>query len=89
MTTASPTRGVGDSPVDPLIDELEGIAVRPSELRDDFDRIVGGVLNDAELDVPAGFTALGGGRDGVHSEYLGPILAEMQVLAREHPGANW
>ncbi|MEO7374590.1 MAG: 1,2-phenylacetyl-CoA epoxidase subunit PaaC [Terrimesophilobacter sp.] len=74
---------------DALIDELDGIAVRPSDLRADFDRIVGGVLDEAELEVPAGFTALGGGRDGVHSEYLGPILAEMQVLAREHPGASW
>ena len=33
--------------------------------------------------------APGGGRQGKHSEYLGYILAEMQVLAREHPGASW
>ena len=26
---------------------------------------------------------------GKHSEHLGYILAEMQVLAREHPGASW
>jgi ring-1,2-phenylacetyl-CoA epoxidase subunit PaaC len=80
---------------DALIDELGGIgelagtAVRPSELRADFDRIVGAVLEEAELDIPAGFVALGGGRHGAHSEYLGPLLAEMQVLAREHPGASW
>jgi ring-1,2-phenylacetyl-CoA epoxidase subunit PaaC len=58
-------------------------------LRDDFDRIVGAVLDEAGLEVPAGFVALGGGRQGAHSEYLGPLLAEMQVLAREHPGASW
>ena len=74
---------------DPLIDQLAGTAVRPSELRDDFDRIVGAVLNEAGLEIPAGFVARGGGRHGAHSEYLGPLLAEMQVLAREHPGASW
>jgi ring-1,2-phenylacetyl-CoA epoxidase subunit PaaC len=80
---------------DALIEELGaigepgGIAVRPSELREDFDRIVGAVLEEAGLEVPVGFVALGGGRSGAHSEYLGPLLAEMQVLAREHPGASW
>jgi ring-1,2-phenylacetyl-CoA epoxidase subunit PaaC len=33
--------------------------------------------------------AQGGGRTGRHSEALGPMLAEMQVLARAHPGATW
>ena len=74
---------------DDLIEELDGTAVRPSELREDFDRIVGAVLEEAGLEVPVGFVALGGGRSGAHSEYLGPLLAEMQVLAREHPGASW
>jgi ring-1,2-phenylacetyl-CoA epoxidase subunit PaaC len=74
---------------DALIDELDGIAVRPSELRADFDRLVGTVLTDAELDTPTGFVARGGGRLGNHTEYLGPLLAEMQVLARAHPEATW
>ena len=33
--------------------------------------------------------AMARGRRGEHSEYLGFILAEMQVLARKHPGATW
>lgn len=74
---------------DALIDELPGIAVRPSELRADFDRLVGRLLDDAELTVPTEFVALGGGRHGVHSEHMGTLLAELQVLAREHPGATW
>ena len=42
-----------------------------------------------ELELPTGrtaFTASGGGRDGKHTEHLGPLLAEMQVLARAAPG---
>jgi ring-1,2-phenylacetyl-CoA epoxidase subunit PaaC len=74
---------------DALIEELGDIAVRPSELRADFDRLVGTVLTEAELEVPTGFVARGGGRIGNHTEYLGPLLAEMQVLARAHPEATW
>ena len=64
-------------------------AVAPSSLREDFDRLVADVLKEAELEVPDVPAAPGGGRQGKHSEYLGYILAEMQVLAREHPGASW
>ncbi|MDQ0118095.1 ring-1,2-phenylacetyl-CoA epoxidase subunit PaaC [Pseudarthrobacter defluvii] len=66
-----------------------GAAVAPSSLREDFDRLIAGVLNEADLEVPDVPAAPGGGRYGKHSEHLGYILAEMQVLAREHPGASW
>lgn len=66
-----------------------GAAVEPSSIKDDFDRLTGEVLAEAELEVPNVPEAPGGGRRGKHSEHLGYILAEMQVLAREHPGASW
>ncbi|MEV7473764.1 1,2-phenylacetyl-CoA epoxidase subunit PaaC [Pseudarthrobacter oxydans] len=66
-----------------------GIAVAPSSLKEDFDRLTGEILTEAELEVPDVPAAPGGGRQGRHSEHLGYILAEMQVLAREHPGASW
>jgi ring-1,2-phenylacetyl-CoA epoxidase subunit PaaC len=66
-----------------------GAAVVPSSLKADFDRLTGEVLREAELEVPDVPFAPGGGRRGQHSEHLGHILAEMQVLAREHPGASW
>lgn len=74
---------------DELIERLEGIAVRPSSLRADFDLRIAQVLAEAELEVQNVPRASGGGRAGLHSEYLGPLLAEMQVLARKHPGATW
>jgi ring-1,2-phenylacetyl-CoA epoxidase subunit PaaC len=74
---------------DDLVERLEGIAVRPSSLRAEFDRRIAAVLTEADVDVTRVPRASGGGRSGQHSEYLGPILAEMQVLAREHPGATW
>ncbi|MCU1434913.1 MAG: paaI, partial [Pseudarthrobacter sp.] len=66
-----------------------GAAVEPSSLRPEFDRLTGGILAEAGLDVPDIPAAPGGGRSGKHSEHLGYMLAEMQVLAREHPGASW
>ena len=74
---------------DELIGRLEGVAVRPSSLRAEFDARTAEVLAEAELEVHAVPRARGGGRAGRHSEYLGFVLAEMQVLAREHPGATW
>ena len=74
---------------DPLIDSLEGIAVRPSTRRPAFDSAIAPVLAEAELEIPRGFVASGGGRIGRHSEHLAFLLAEMQVLTRAHPGASW
>ena len=73
----------------PLIDELGDAGVRPSSLRAPFDAALQAVLGEAELELPAVPGAVGGGRLGRHSEHLGYILAELQVLAREHPGASW
>ncbi|SEI41643.1 ring-1,2-phenylacetyl-CoA epoxidase subunit PaaC [Arthrobacter sp. yr096] len=66
-----------------------GVAVQPSSLRAEFDRLTGEIMAEAELEIPGVPQSLGGGRKGKHSEFLGYILAEMQVLAREHPGASW
>ncbi|HWK76875.1 MULTISPECIES: 1,2-phenylacetyl-CoA epoxidase subunit PaaC [unclassified Microbacterium] len=74
---------------EPLIDELEGIAVRPSTLRAGFDAAIDTVFTEAELDVPDGQPSSAGGRRGSHFPALSRILAEMQVLARQHPGATW
>ncbi|WP_262283357.1 1,2-phenylacetyl-CoA epoxidase subunit PaaC [Micromonospora sp. MA102] len=63
--------------------------VDPATLRADFDAVVSAVLDEATLTRPAGGWAPGGGRDGVHTEHLSYLLAEMQVLHRAHPGARW
>ncbi|MET0886654.1 MAG: 1,2-phenylacetyl-CoA epoxidase subunit PaaC [Mycetocola sp.] len=74
---------------EPLHDTLAGTAVRPSELREAFDQVLTTLFAEAQLDVPRTPIATGGGRRGQHSEYLGYLLTEMQVLARRHPGASW
>ncbi len=74
---------------EPLNDILEGIAVRPSTLRPAFDRTIEPILAEADLALPEVMPASGGGRRGSHTSHLGYLLAEMQVLARKHPGASW
>ncbi len=74
---------------EPLIDRLGDTAVRPSALRDGFDRVVDTVFAEAALEVPSTAASSAGGRRGAHSTPFGHLLAEMQVLARRHPGATW
>ncbi|ORC17422.1 phenylacetate-CoA oxygenase subunit PaaI [Rothia nasimurium] len=68
---------------------LPGVAVLPSTLRENFDRRLTAIIEEAQLQIPDVPQARGGDRSGVMSEARGHILAEMQVLARAHPGATW
>ncbi|MFK3676268.1 1,2-phenylacetyl-CoA epoxidase subunit PaaC [Microbacterium sp. NPDC090218] len=74
---------------DDLVERLGDAATRPSSLRAGFDGVVDTVFAQAELSVPAVAASSAGGRNGAHATPLGHILAEMQVLARRHPGATW
>jgi ring-1,2-phenylacetyl-CoA epoxidase subunit PaaC len=74
---------------EPLIDRLGDAAARPSTLRPGFDAVVDTVFTEAELETPAVSASSAGGRRGAHASPLGHLLAEMQVLARRHPGASW
>ena len=59
-----------------------GIAVDRGALKDEWLASVSEVLIKATLKKPQGEWAIGGGRDGIHSEHLGYLLAEMQYLQR-------
>ena len=47
------------------------------------------VFKEATLEVPQNVFMQHGSRKGIHTEHLGYILAEMQVLPRMYPGAKW
>jgi ring-1,2-phenylacetyl-CoA epoxidase subunit PaaC len=76
---------------DPLGQALarDGVAVDGQELRPAWADYVAAVLSDATLTLPETAPAPGGGRQGLHTEQMGQLLAEMQYLARSHPGALW
>ncbi|MGX7824190.1 1,2-phenylacetyl-CoA epoxidase subunit PaaC [Actinokineospora sp. 24-640] len=70
-----------------------GLAVEPAELRAEVDAVLGTVFAAASLDRPeqAPLATVAGraGRDGVHTEAMGYLLAEMQHVHRSLPGAVW
>jgi ring-1,2-phenylacetyl-CoA epoxidase subunit PaaC len=74
-------------------DELQlldaGYAVNRSALEQRWTSKMHGILKAATLDIPDGDWAIGGGRDGIHTEHLGFLLAEMQYLQRSYPGQQW
>ena len=65
------------------------IAVDSSTLQQPWRRQVDDVLRRANITVPEVKWMQRGGRSGQHTEHLGHMLAEMQVLQRQHPGASW
>jgi ring-1,2-phenylacetyl-CoA epoxidase subunit PaaC len=66
-----------------------GLGADPESLAAAWQAQVGDVLREGGLTVPAAGYMQRGGRDGRHTEHLGHLLSEMQILARSHPGAQW
>ena len=66
-----------------------GVAVDVRALAEPWRRHVDAVLAEATLRPPRDAFIQQGGKRGVHTEHLGHLLAEMQVLQRSYPGAQW
>ncbi|GAA3907957.1 phenylacetate-CoA oxygenase subunit PaaC [Streptomyces gulbargensis] len=76
-----------------LFQPVEGLDIDPGPLEDAWLASVTSVLDRATLTVPSGprtgAWSAGAGRQGIHTEPFGRMLAEMQHLHRSHPGATW
>jgi ring-1,2-phenylacetyl-CoA epoxidase subunit PaaC len=66
-----------------------GVGPDPAVLRPEWDAYVNRVLSDATLVVPETTWRPTGGRQGLHTEPFGYMLAEMQHLHRSFPGVSW
>ena len=70
-----------------------GAGVDPSEVEAEVRGVLEHVFDAARVPVPQGGTLAGVqgrlGRDGMHTEALSRMLAEMQVVARAHPEGRW
>ncbi|MFC0227327.1 1,2-phenylacetyl-CoA epoxidase subunit PaaC [Serratia aquatilis] len=67
----------------------QGIAVDPRQLQAPWQALVSDTLQQATLTQPTEQAFRHGGKQGRHSEHLGPMLAEMQFLQRAYPNCNW
>jgi ring-1,2-phenylacetyl-CoA epoxidase subunit PaaC len=76
-----------------MFQPVEGLDIDWQALEASWLEAVTAVLERATLTVPdgprAGGGAAGAGRQGLHTESFGRMLAEMQHLHRSHPGASW
>nr|WP_202504755.1 1,2-phenylacetyl-CoA epoxidase subunit PaaC [Streptomyces sp. SID4912] len=76
-----------------LFEPVEGVDIDWRALEGDWLSAVTSVVGRATLALPtgprAGSWTAGAGRQGLHTEPFGRMLAEMQHLHRSHPGASW
>jgi ring-1,2-phenylacetyl-CoA epoxidase subunit PaaC len=66
-----------------------GVGVAAAALREDWNTLVDDALAPATLRRSSETGYVTQGKNGVHSEHLGYLLAEMQSLARAHPEGVW
>ena len=66
-----------------------GIGVRNSELKTNWDKMVNEVIDQSTLERPVDAYMQTGSKKGLHTEYLGHLLSEMQYLPRAYPNAKW
>ncbi|MFC9286283.1 1,2-phenylacetyl-CoA epoxidase subunit PaaC [Streptomyces sp. NPDC057052] len=76
-----------------MFQPVDGVDADPAGLESTWLESVGAVLRRAGLELPqgprTGAWRAGAGRQGLHTESFGRMLAEMQHLHRSHPGASW
>ncbi len=67
----------------------EGIGVDVSQFKEAYFATVSEVLSEATLTVPTNTYFQKGGKEGIHTEHMGYILADLQYMQRAYPNLNW
>ena len=66
-----------------------GIAVDRTGLKEAWRKRTGDVIQAATLRITDEQWSIRGGREGIHTEHLGYLLAELQFMQRAYPGLQW
>jgi len=72
--------------------QAQGIAPDIALLKPEWEKIIADTLQEATLSYPISLSGgwyQSGGKKGIHTEYFGSILAEMQYLQKSYPGCDW
>jgi ring-1,2-phenylacetyl-CoA epoxidase subunit PaaC len=79
-------------PIEKLVDR-QGAGVDPAGVADEVRVLLEQVFSISGIDRPRlpamGPVSGGTGRDGRHTEVMGHLLAQLQVVARAHPSGRW
>lgn len=68
---------------------IEGIGVDVTLLKAGFHQKVSTVLEEATLETPNIEYFQKGGKQGIHSEHMGYLLADLQYMQKTYPNMNW
>lgn len=66
-----------------------GVAADLSKVKTTWNSSVTDLLMQATLTKPDDAFLMSGGRQGLHTQHMGFLLAEMQILPRSMPGCEW
>jgi ring-1,2-phenylacetyl-CoA epoxidase subunit PaaC len=67
-----------------------GVCIAGSSIKNDWSEKIKAVFHEATLDITDEKSWMqSGGKNGIHTEHLGYILAEMQFLQLAYPGLEW
>lgn len=66
-----------------------GISIDVSLLKKEWEKNINEIFAEATLPFPEKVFMHTGGKNGVHTEHLGFILAELQYMQRAYPGCEW
>jgi ring-1,2-phenylacetyl-CoA epoxidase subunit PaaC len=69
--------------------EKAGYGVTMNSIKEEWNKRVNEIISEATLTRPADGFMQKGGRNGIHTEYLGFMLSEIQYLQRAYPDAKW
>lgn len=67
----------------------DGYAADLSKVKRIWDETISATLAEATLIKPDEAFLMTGGRQGIHTQHMGFLLAEMQILPRSMPGCEW
>ncbi|MFD1063081.1 1,2-phenylacetyl-CoA epoxidase subunit PaaC [Winogradskyella litorisediminis] len=67
----------------------EGIGVDVTKLKDNYYKNVSQVLEEATLQIPESKYFQKGGKEGIHTEHMGYLLADLQYMQRTYPNMEW
>jgi len=67
----------------------DGLLPDPETIRAAWDNTIATVFRAAKLELPEVRVPQKGGRDGIHGEDMGHLLAELQFMQRAYPGQTW
>jgi ring-1,2-phenylacetyl-CoA epoxidase subunit PaaC len=70
-----------------MIESFIGVDIR--ELKDKYYEEVTTILEESKLKVPEHNYFTKGGKKGVHTEYMGYLLADLQYMQRTYPNMKW